>query len=95
MNPEIEDIAVMRQQGDLKNYLLGLVNAVQRPETAKPKPTLAAVPSPGYRIAHTGGWPLGTAVTGPTPPADQCTCARCGGNPNSRATHRPQTGEAA
>jgi len=23
-----------------------------------------------------------------TPPADQCTCARCGGNPNSRQPHR-------
>jgi hypothetical protein len=26
-------------------------------------------------------------VTGPTPPPDVCTCARCGGN---RASHRPQ-----
>lgn len=85
MKPEIEDIAAMREQGDLKDYLLALVAAT--PEPARPKPTLAAVPDPGYRIAHTGGWPLGTAASGPTPPPDRCTCARCGGNPNNH-THR-------
>lgn len=36
----------------------------------------------------------GTAATGPTPPPGGCTCARCGGNPNSR-THRSEEGEAA
>ncbi|MDQ0758746.1 hypothetical protein [Streptomyces canus] len=85
MNHNIEDIAAMRAQGDLKDYLLSLVGTAP----ATPKPTLAAVPSPGYRIAHTGGWPLGTAATGPTPSADQCTCAKCGGNPNT-ATHREE-----
>jgi hypothetical protein len=30
-----------------------------------------------------------TAATGPTPPPDACTCARCGGNPNSQTVHRP------
>ena len=93
MNHNVEDIAAMREQGDLKAYLLGLIG--QTPPSAKPAPTLAAVPSPGYRIAHVGGWPLGTAATGPTPPADACTCARCGGNPASRDPHRPQEGEAA
>lgn len=79
-----EDIAAMREQGDLKDYLLALAG---RP--AKPMPAaLAAVPTPGYRITHTGGWPLGTAATGPTPPPDACTCARCGGNPANRQ-HRP------
>jgi hypothetical protein len=87
MSIDPADIAAMRAQGDLKDYLLSLVG--QAP--AKPKPALAAVPSPGYRIAHTGGWPLGTAATGPTPPADQCTCARCGGNPASRQPHRTAT----
>lgn len=29
-----------------------------------------------------------TAATGPTPPPDRCTCALCGGNPNSHTTHR-------
>ena len=36
-----------------------------------------------------------TAATGPTPPADTCTCAKCGGNPASRTSHRPQEGTAA
>ncbi|MFE4420383.1 hypothetical protein [Streptomyces sp. NPDC056817] len=27
------------------------------------------------------------AATGPTPPPDVCTCAKCGGNPNSQTTH--------
>ncbi|UPZ27706.1 helix-turn-helix domain-containing protein [Streptomyces sp. LRE541] len=35
-----------------------------------------------------------TAATGPTPPPDVCTCAKCGGNPASRAIHRTK-GEAA
>jgi hypothetical protein len=34
-----------------------------------------------------------TAASGPTPPADTCTCAKCGGNPASRDQH--QEGEAA
>lgn len=78
MNHNVEDIAAMREQGDLKDYLLSLVGAAP----AKPKPPmLTAVPDPGYRIAHVGGWPLGTAASGPTPPPDVCTCAKCGGNP--------------
>jgi len=86
MNHNVEDIAAMREQGDLKDYLLSLVGAAP----AKPKPArLTAVPDPGYRITHFGGWPLGTAATGPTPPPDQCTCAKCGGNPTSRTTHQP------
>ncbi|MET9521476.1 hypothetical protein [Streptomyces coeruleorubidus] len=84
------DIAAMREQGDLKDYLLSLAGRTP----SKPKPNLAAAPDPGYRITHTGGWPLGTAATGPTPPPDQCTCAKCGGNPASRTTHRSE-GEAA
>lgn len=90
--PSAEDIAAMRKQGDLGDYLRSVIANVPAP--AKPKPALAAVESPGYRIAHTGGWPLGTAATGPTPPPDTCTCARCGGNPASRTSHRKE-GEAA
>ena len=88
--PTAEDIAALRADGDLKDYLLALAGRTP----AKPKPKLAAVPDPGYRIAHTGGWPLGTAATGPTPPPDTCTCAKCGGNPNSPAAHR-QIGDVA
>ena len=86
MNNDIDDIAAMRQDGDLKSYLLSLVG--NAPVEAPAKPTLTAVPTPAYRITHTGGWPLGTAATGPTPPADTCTCAQCGGNPASRTSHQ-------
>ena len=89
--PSPEDIAAMREDGDLATYLLSLVGAAP----AKPKPALAAVPDPGYRIAHVGGWPLGTAASGPTPPPDVCTCAKCGGNPALRRNHQPQQGDAA
>ena len=89
--PTAEDIAALREQGDLKGYLLALAGRAP----AKPKPALVAVPDPGYRIAHAGGWPLGTAASGPTPPPGVCTCAKCGGNPGSPAVHRPQEGEAA
>lgn len=92
MKPNVEDIAAMRDQGDLKDYLLGLIG--EAPAVVKP-PTLTAVPAPAYRITHTGGWPLGTAASGPTPPPDTCTCAKCGGNPASRIEHRPQEGTAA
>lgn len=88
--PTAEDIAAIRADGDLKNYLLSLVGTAP----VKPKPALAAVPSPGYRIDHVGGWPLGAAASGPTPPPDACTCARCGGNPASRTPHH-QEGTAA
>lgn len=87
--PTVEDIAQMRADGSFHDYLRFLAGAPAA------KPALAAVPAPGYRIAHTGGWPLGTAATGPTPPPDTCTCAKCGGNPASRVEHRPQEGIAA
>ena len=87
----VEDIAAMREQGDLEDYLRALTG---RP--AKPKPArLTVVPAPAYRITHTGGWPLGIAATGPTPPQYVCTCAKCGGNPASTTAHRPQEGTAA
>ncbi|MER7053410.1 hypothetical protein [Streptomyces sp. NPDC000351] len=92
--PTPEDIAAMRADGSLRDYLKYLTSQAARPEPAT-KPVLVAVPTPGYRIAHPGGWPLGTAATGPTPPPDACTCARCGGNPTSPAEHRPQEGNAA
>jgi len=81
----LDDVAEMRKQGDLRAFLR---QAAGRSVDAPPAPApLAAVPDPGYRIAHVGGWPLGTAASGPTPPSDRCTCARCGGNPSNH-THR-------
>ncbi|NED31040.1 hypothetical protein [Streptomyces sp. SID8499] len=89
MRPEIEDIAAMREQGDLKDYLLSLI--AQAPAAPKPKPHLVAVPEPAYRIAHTGAWPIGTAVTGPTPPPGACTCPH---HQHTDTTRRPQEGAA-
>jgi hypothetical protein len=91
--PSIEDIAAMRADGSLRDYFKYLASQAAKP-APKPEPTLTVVPDPGYRITHVGGWPLGTAATGPTPPPDQCTCAKCGGNPASRAVNR-QIGDAA
>jgi hypothetical protein len=89
---EIENIAAMRADGSLHDYLQHLAG---RRITPKP-PTLTAVPAPAYRITHAGGWPLGTAASGPLAPSvDRCTCAKCGGNPASRVEHRPQEGTAA
>lgn len=36
-----------------------------------------------------------TAATGPTPPPDACTCARCSHNPTSTTVHQSQEGNAA
>ncbi|MYU20776.1 hypothetical protein [Streptomyces sp. SID8352] len=84
--PTPDDIAAMRADGSLRDYLKFLTSQALRPEP-RPAPVLAAVPDLGYRIAHPGGWPLGTAASGPTPPPNTCTCARCGGNPNTPTTH--------
>lgn len=90
----VEEVAELRKDPDsFRDYLRHITGRAVEPKT-KPA-ALTAVPDPGYRITHVGGWPLGTAATGPTPPPDACTCAKCGGNPASRTVHRPQTGEAA
>ena len=87
----VEDIAELRKDPDsFRDYLRHITG---RQVEAKPKPApLAAVPELAYRITHPGGWPLGTAASGPTPPPDRCTCAKCGGNPNARP-HRHDTTE--
>lgn len=90
----VEDIAELRKDpASFRDYLRHITGRAVEPET--PTPALTAVPAPAYRITHPGGWPLGTAASGPTPPPDQCTCAKCGHNPSSREQHRPQEGEAA
>lgn len=71
---EIESITAMREQGDLKDYLLSLTGrAPAKPKQAPP----AEAEEPGYRIAHPGGWPIGTAATGPTPTHGRCSCIKC------------------
>lgn len=66
------DIAAMREQGDLKDFLLSLTG--RKP---KPEPTAQAPAEPAYEIAHPGGWPIGTTATGPTPTHGRCTCIQC------------------
>ncbi|MFJ4925347.1 hypothetical protein [Streptomyces sp. NPDC088736] len=72
--PTIEDIAAMRADGSLREYFQFLTG---RTATPKPAPVAAAPVEPGYRIAHKGGWPIGTTATGPTPTHGRCTCALC------------------
>jgi hypothetical protein len=69
----VEDVAAMRKQGDFRAYLL---QAAGRSVT-EPAPVAAAPVEPGYRIAHKGGWPIGTTATGPTPTHGRCTCPLC------------------
>lgn len=70
MTPGRDDIAALRDDGDLAGYLLSLT--VTPP--AKPQPQ-----EPGddetsdYHIPRKGAWPCSTAPSGPTPPpCDDC-----------------------
>lgn len=71
----VEDIAELRKDpASFRDYLRHITGR----QVAAPEPTpLAAAPTPGYRIEHTGGWPIGTAATGPTPTHSRCTCQLC------------------
>lgn len=62
--PTAEDIAAMRADGDLTNYLIALTGRSR----SKPKQTEAEQPEPIYHIPRKGAWPCGTAASGPTPP---------------------------
>lgn len=91
---EIEDIAALREQGDLKAYLISLTG---RTVTPKPAPVAETPADPGYRITHTGGWPIGTTATGPTPTHGRCTCPKCAQAAvvPLQQPHQRQAGEAA
>ena len=67
-----EDIAAMREQGDLEAYLRALTD---RP-AAKSKPAEVEPPKRKYHIPRPGAWPCGTAASGPTPPP--CTHGQTG-----------------
>jgi hypothetical protein len=68
MHVDPADIVVMREQGDLKAYLLSLGG---RTPTV---PKQASEPAePAYHIPRKGAWPCGTAASGPTPPP----CGNC------------------
>lgn len=68
MDAELADIAAMREQGDLKAYLLAQGGRTPTPERdAEPAKT-------AYHIPRKGAWPCGTSATGPTPPpCGDCT----------------------
>ncbi|MGW2048631.1 hypothetical protein ACWCPF_26120 [Streptomyces sp. NPDC001858] len=90
----VEEIAELRKDPtSFRDYLRHITGRTVEAEPAKP--TLIAVPDPGYRVAHTGGWPLGSAATGPTPTGDTCTCAKCRSNPASTVVRQTQEGTAA
>ncbi|WP_428956158.1 hypothetical protein [Streptomyces sp. cg35] len=73
MSVDSADITAMREQGDLREYLLSLTGRAPKPESAAaPEPA-----APDYEIAHRGGWPIGTAATGPTPTHGRCACIKC------------------
>lgn len=61
------DIAALREQGDLKGYLLSLTGRVP----AQPKPTTPAE-APAIRICRPGAWPHGSRATGPVPATGGC-----------------------
>jgi hypothetical protein len=71
-----EDIAELRKDpASFRDYLRHITGR-QVADTPEPA-ALVAVAEPAYRITHTGGWPLGTAASGPTPPPDRCSCVKC------------------
>ncbi|WP_159056572.1 hypothetical protein [Streptomyces yokosukanensis] len=68
MDIDSADIVAMREQGDLKAFLLSL--AGRTPTAAEQG---AAPDKPAYHIPRKGAWPCGTAPSGPTPPP----CGKC------------------
>ena len=67
MDIDPADIVAMREQGDLKAYLLSLGGRTpQAPADTEPT-------KPPYHIPRKGAWPCGTAPSGPTPPP----CGSC------------------
>lgn len=69
-----EDIAALRNDGDLESYLRSLGGAPP-PKPAPVEP--AASEEPDYVIPHRGAWPIGSAPSGPTPTHGNCTCPKC------------------
>jgi hypothetical protein len=71
----VEDIAELRKDpASFRDYLRHVTGRA----VVEPKPAETAAPAePGYRIAHKGGWPIGTTATGPTPTHGRCTCPQC------------------
>jgi hypothetical protein len=70
MSVDPDDVAALRKDDDLVDYLLSLtVSAPQEPQSVSTAPA-----EPDYHIPHKGAWPCGTAPSGPTPrPCNDCT----------------------
>lgn len=68
MDIDSADIVAMREQGDLKAFLLSLGG--RTPTTPRQD---ASPEKPSFHIPHPGAWPCGTAPSGPTPPS----CGSC------------------
>lgn len=67
MSTDKDDIAALREQGDLVDYIKSLTGRPPKQRTSSEPET------PCYHIRRPGAWPCGTAVTGPTPqPCDEC-----------------------
>ena len=65
-----EDIAAMRAEGTLRDYIRMTTG---RPVAAAPEPVATEPETPCYHIRRPGAWPCGTAATGPTPkPCSDC-----------------------
>ncbi|MFJ8929297.1 hypothetical protein ACIRLA_22230 [Streptomyces sp. NPDC102364] len=70
-----EQIAELRKDPDsFRDYLRHITGrAVEAPAPAvEEKPA-----EPAYENAHRGGWPIGTAASGPTPTHGRCSCIQC------------------
>ena len=71
MSADKDDIAALRDQGDLLDYIKSLTGRHQK----APRQRQAAEPeAPCFHIARPGAWPCGTAATGPSPGP---TCPQC------------------
>lgn len=76
MTASPEDLAALREDGDLERYLRSLaIPAQPQPQGAAPADESAA--EPDYVIRHRGAWPIGSAPSGPTPTDGKCTCPTC------------------
>jgi hypothetical protein len=73
MSIDPDDVAALRGDDDLVDYLLSLTVAAP-PEPAPAAAAAAAAPTePSYHIPRRGAWPCGTAASGPTPaPCNDC-----------------------
>ncbi len=76
------DIAALRQQGDLTEFLLSLGG---RGRSATPKKPPSEPAADAYTIPHRGAWPLGTAATGPSPTEHSCPQCRAHARPSLTA----------